>query len=369
MAAPVTNPEGSTYIDWRERYLGLVDYCAIIHWVLESAEVAAVALTAGSATAAGVGAGALGTIGVGVAWGATGPLAVAGLTIAAIGAAVAGGLAAESGMAIDAPTAADNLAEDFYKVLLQKEPFKSTTVRSIVKSCRSTPFLPVAQDSSMLTVLLLLSKYRLKNVPVIEAGKPHIRNFITQTAVVQGLKQCKGSDWFDFIAARPLSDFGLPFMSHKEVISINSDELILEAFKRMKDNQVGGLPVIEAGSGRRIIGSVSIQDIRFLLLRPRLFSDFRHLTVLNFMKSIASVDMDLTNSLATPVTCSPGARLGSVIESLASKSAHRIYVVEGDDAEVIGVVTLRDVISCFVYEPSDHFDNYFGFATKEILNQ
>ena len=69
----------------------------------------------------------------------------------------------------------------------------------------------------MLTVLLLLSKYRLRNVPVIEMGKPGVRNFITQSAVVRGLQQCKGRDWFDTIASRPLSDSGLPFMPYNEV--------------------------------------------------------------------------------------------------------------------------------------------------------
>lgn len=151
----------------------------------------------------------------------------------------------------------------------------------------------------MLTVLLLLSKYRLRNVPVIEPGKPDIINFITQSAVIQGLEGCRGRDWFDCIAARPISDLGLPFMSPDkvrvgvlnfqlpsvlrftnffsllvQVISIESNELILEAFKQMRDNQIGGLPVVE-GPTKRIVGNLSIRDVRYLLLRPELFSNFR----------------------------------------------------------------------------------------------
>lgn len=90
-------------------------------------------------------------------------------------------------------------------------------VKSIIKSYRWAPFLPVATDSSMLSVLLLLSKYRLRNVPVIEPGSPDIKNYITQSAVVQGLERCKGRDWFDIIASQPISDLGLPFMSSDEV--------------------------------------------------------------------------------------------------------------------------------------------------------
>lgn len=70
-----------------------------------------------------------------------------------------------------------------------------------------------------------------------------------------------------------------------------------------------------------------------------------------------------------PITCKLDSTLGNVIHSLASNSGHRVYVVSNDEEnEVIGVITLRDVISCFIFEPPNHFDNYFKFA-KEMLNQ
>lgn len=69
----------------------------------------------------------------------------------------------------------------------------------------------------MLTVLLLLSKYRLRNVPVIERGNPSLKNFITQSAVIHGLEKCQGRDWFDSISAHPICELGLPFMSSDEV--------------------------------------------------------------------------------------------------------------------------------------------------------
>ncbi|KAI5007831.1 hypothetical protein ZWY2020_008879 [Hordeum vulgare] len=364
-AAPVLNPEPGAPADWQGRYLGIIEYSAIILWVLDNADLAAVALSAGSATAAGVGIGAVGAVGV-AALGATGPAAVAGLTAAAVGAAVAGGLTAEKGVARDGVTAADHLGEDFYKVLLQQEPFKSTTVRTIVESYPWSPFVPVTLDSSMLAVLLLLSKYRLRNVPVIEPDKPVIKNFITQTGVVKGLQQCKGRDWFDYISALPLSDLGLPFMSLDEVITVNSDDLILEAFKCMKDNKIGGVPVVE-GPNRKLVGSVSIRDIRFLLLRPDLFSDFRHLTVLEFMKALGSTLTDSGGDVLVkpPLTCAPDASMGSVIDSIGSRITHRIYVVDGD-FEVVGVVTLRDVISCFIHEPPGFCDSYLVSAMEKL---
>ncbi|MBA0631860.1 hypothetical protein Godav_000693 [Gossypium davidsonii] len=364
LSAPVINPDAATSMNWRERYLGIIDYSAIVLWVLETAEVAAVALSASTATAVGLGAGAVGALGA-LAVGVTGPAAVAGLTVAAVGAAVAGGVAADQASGGDAPAAADNLGKEFYKVILQEEPFKSTTVKSIVKSYRWAPFIPVATDSSMLSVLLLLSKYRLRNVPVIEPGNPELQNYITQSAVVGGLEGCKGRDWFDCIAARPISDMGLPFMSSNEVISIQNDDLVLEAFRRMRDNHVGGLPVVE-GPSKKIVGNVSIRDIRHLLLKPELFSNFRQLTVEDFISTVVSTGQEI-GRVTTPITCKVDSTLGSVIQSLATKRVHRIYIV--DENEVTGVITLRDVISCFIFEPPNFFDNYFGFSVKEMLNK
>ncbi|KAF2606539.1 hypothetical protein F2Q68_00046167 [Brassica cretica] len=366
LSAPVINKDHETSLDWKERYSGIIDYSSIILWVLESAELAAIALSATSATAAGVGAGAVGALGV-AALGVTGPVAAAGLAAAAVGAAVAGGVAADRGIGKDAPTAADSLGKDFYQVILQEEPFRSTTVGTILKSFRYAPFLPVSTESSMLSVLLLLSKYRLRNVPVIKPGEPDIKNYITQSAVVHGLEGCKGRDWFDHISALPISDLGLPFMSPSEVISIDSEELILEAFKRMRDNNIGGLPVVE-GANKKVIGNISMRDIRYLLLQPEVFSNFRQLTVKTFAAKIATAG-EKYGSASLAITCRPDSTLGSVINSLASRSVHRVYVADGDEDELYGVITLRDVISCFVSEPPNYFENCLGFSVKEVLNR
>lgn len=89
---------------------------------------------------------------------------------------------------------------------------------------------------------------------------------------------------------------------------------------------------------------------------------------MDFMKTIASTTEEM-GKVIQPITCSLDSVLGSVIHTLASNAVHRIYVVADQGNEVVGVITLRDVISCFVSEPPNHFDDYFGFSVKEILNK
>ncbi|KAF9590282.1 hypothetical protein IFM89_032290 [Coptis chinensis] len=142
--------------------------------VLFNKELAAVALSAGFAIVAGPGAGAVGALGA-LAVGATGPIAVVGFTATVVDAAVASGIATEKGTRKDGPTAA---SQANHKVLRDGLLFSSLC----------------CHDNSMLSVLLLLSKYRLRSVPIIETGNPFVKNFNTQSAVVQGLQKCKGRD-------------------------------------------------------------------------------------------------------------------------------------------------------------------------------
>jgi predicted transcriptional regulator len=90
-------------------------------------------------------------------------------------------------------------------------------VVEITKSYRWAPFLPIEPDESMLTVLLLLSKFRLRSIPVVNDRDPDVKNVITQSAVIQGLSQCRGRDWFDSLAGKSLFQIGLPVMSPDQV--------------------------------------------------------------------------------------------------------------------------------------------------------
>lgn len=364
-SAPVKNARAGIDANWSERYLGIIDYGAVILWVLEQAELAAVALAVGSATVAGMGAGAVGALGA-FALGATGPVAIAGLTIAAVGAAVAGGFAVDQGICKDAPSAVDALGEEFYKVILQEEPFKSTKVSDITRSFRWTPFLPVQPEDSMLTLLQLMLKFRLRSIPVVEMEKPYINNFITQSAVVRGLLQCRGRDWFEEIAKKNLYELELSVVGPKEVVSVDATKLILEAFTLMREKQIGGLPVLE-NTNRKIIGNISLRDVQYLLLKTDLFTKHKALTVLEFMEILHSNSSASDPPRMMPaITCTKNTTLISIIETLSEKCIHRIYVID-DQSHVIGVVTLRDIISCFVTEPTDLLDDHFGGLFKYIL--
>ncbi|CAI7883594.1 unnamed protein product [Closterium sp. NIES-53] len=420
-------------VAWSDRYLGMVDYAGVMMWVLQQAGLAAATLAAGTAALTGAGVGVVGALGAAALGVGGAPLAVTGVAAAAVGAAVAGGLRERrkwgGGRGGGAAAAADSLGVEFFHMITENEPFKSATVADITRSYRWAPFLPLQPTDSMLTLLLLLSRFRMRSVPVVALGlappAPRLHNLITQSAVVRGLARCRGFDWFDVIADKPLMALGLPLVGEKEVVSVDAGALVLEAFLLMKEKGVGGVPVTE-GSDCILYANISARDVGLLLLHPDMFHSRSHLTVRDFVdrclalqaaelhvppSSLAVADLSATTSTAPTPTYATGAVSGttitttippagptsstigkagsntsdsvsgdsyttvgsmrpavscrrtdslvSVIETLAGKGIHRMYVTD-DHGRLQGVVTLRDIISRFVTEPEGYFDNFLG---------
>ncbi|CAI5516670.1 unnamed protein product [Closterium sp. Naga37s-1] len=420
-------------VAWSDRYLGMVDYAGVMMWVLQQAGLAAATLTAGTAALTGAGVGVVGALGAAALGVGGAPLAMTGVAAAAVGAAVARGLRERrklGGRGGGAAAAADSLGVDFFHMITENEPFKSATVADITRSYRWAPFLPLQPTDSMLTLLLLLSRFRMRSVPVVALAlappAPRLHNLITQSAVVRGLARCRGFDWFDVIADKPLMTLGLPLVGEKEVVSVDAGALVLEAFLLMKEKGVGGVPVTD-GPDRILYANISARDVGLLLLHPDMFHSRSHLTVRDFVdrclalqaaelhvppaSSLAAADLSATTSTTpTPTDASGGVSgttitttippastaggaigkadssasdnasgdsygtvgsmrpavscrrtdsLVSVIETLAGKGIHRMYVTD-DHGRLQGVVTLRDIISRFVTEPEGYFDNFLG---------
>ncbi len=90
-------------------------------------------------------------------------------------------------------------------------------VSEITRAYGWAPFLPIQHNDSMLTVqLLLLSKFRPHSIPVVNIDKNVVQDVITESGVILGLSQCRGSDWFDNLAGKSLHQLGLPIMMHSK---------------------------------------------------------------------------------------------------------------------------------------------------------
>ncbi|KAK4486145.1 hypothetical protein RD792_008813 [Penstemon davidsonii] len=335
LSAPVVDVNAPEDASWIDRYIGIVEFAGIVVWILHQSEK----MEGHTAF----------------------DLAMNGLedNIGPAVAAAAGGMSSPrfKSMHPDSPTAT---CGNFFETLTNSDFYKNTKVGDISGSFRWAPFLALQKANSFLTMLLLLSKYRMKSVPVVDLGEAKVDNIITQSAVIHMLEECAGLHWFESWGSKKLFELGLPLMRTSHIIKVYEDEPVLQAFKLMRQKGVGGVPVV-ASDGNKAIGNISIRDIQFLLIAPEIYKEYRSITAKNFLTAVRNYLEEHQNEsplLNHMVTCRRNETLKEVIMKLDSVKIHRIYVVD-ETGNLEGVITLRDIISKLVHEPRGYFGDFF----------
>ncbi|KAI3820672.1 hypothetical protein L1987_08220 [Smallanthus sonchifolius] len=332
LSAPVVDVDAPEDASWIDRYLGMVEFAGIVVWILHQSENNDVLDASDSFSSS-----------------------LEDSTRHVVVAAANGMSSPRYRSSQGSPKTAGN----FFELLTSSDFYKNTKVKDISGSFRWAPFLALQTSNSFLTMLLLLSKYRMKSVPVVDAGDQKIDNIITQSAVIHMLEECADQQWFKSLGSKKLCDLGLPLMGANQVIKVDEDEPVLQAFRLMRQKGVGGLPVVS--DGNKPVANISIRDIQFLLITPEIYKDYRSITAKNFVTSVKRYLED--NQKASPlvsdmITCRKEDTLKDAITKLDSKEIHRIYVVD-EEGNLEGIITLRDIISRIVHEPHGYFGDFF----------
>ncbi|CAL0330091.1 unnamed protein product [Lupinus luteus] len=329
LSAPVVNVDAPEDASWIDRYIGIVEFAGIVVWILHQSEPSTPKSPSTPTSASAIAAAANG-------------IAFA-LELEALG---LGSAATTSG--------------DFFEDLTSSELYKNTKVRDISGTFRWAPFLALERSNSFLTMLLLLSKYKMKGVPVVDLGAGRIDNIITQSAVIHMLAECAGLQWFESWGTKELSELGLPLVPPNHIIKVCEDEPVLQAFKLMRKKKVGGVPVIERG-GSKPVGNISLRDVQFLLTAPEIYHDYRTITVKDFLSAVRSYlekNQKAFPKLTEYITCKKDCTVKELIQLFDHEKINRVYVVD-DDGNLQGLITLRDVISRLVHEPRGYFGDFF----------
>ncbi|XP_044486817.1 SNF1-related protein kinase regulatory subunit gamma-1-like [Mangifera indica] len=326
LSAPVVDVNASEDASWMDRYIGIVEFAGIVVWILHQTEP---------------------------------PSPRSPNTPTAFSVAVNGRSKAVE-LENLGPESAAMTSGNFFEALTTSDLYKNTKVGDISGSFRWAPFLALQSSNSFLTMLLLLSKYKMKSIPVVDLDGGKVNNIITQSSVVHMLAECAGLQWFESWGTKKLSEIGLPVMPAKQIIKVYEDEPVLQAFKLMRTKRIGGIPVVESG-GNKAIGNISLRDAQFLLTAPEIYIDYRSITAKNFLTAVKNYlekhhnDSPLVSGM---ITCKSDCTMKELIQLLDSKKIHRIYIVD-DDGSLEGVITLRDIISRLVHEPHGYFGDFF----------
>ncbi|KAF3530592.1 hypothetical protein DY000_02040292 [Brassica cretica] len=338
LSAPVVDVDAPEDASWIDRYIGIVEFPGIVVWLLHQVSVSSNLLHETTR---------------GDLLDPTSPRSPA--------------VAGSNGVSHDfTAVILDNgdsavTSGNFFEVLTSSELYKNTKVRDISGTFRWAPFLALQKDNSFLTMLLLLSKYKMKSIPVVDLGEAKIENIITQSGVIHMLAECAGLHWFEDWGVKTLSEVGLPIMSKDHIIKIYEDEPVLQAFKLMRRKRIGGIPVVERKS-EKPVGNISLRDVHFLLTAPEIYHDYRSITTKNFLVAVRE-HLEKHGDTSAPIlsgviACTKNHTLKELILMLDAEKIHRMYVVD-DSGNLEGLITLRDIIARLVHEPPGYFGDFF----------
>ncbi|KAG8083185.1 hypothetical protein GUJ93_ZPchr0015g6818 [Zizania palustris] len=338
LSAPIRNVDAPEDASWIDKYIGIVEFAGIAMWLLYQSEAAA----------SGVAGSPVGS-----------PVAnlVSRLGSFTFRRTSSGRVETTTDQESDESA---SVGGSFFETLTASEFYKNTKVGDISGSFRWAPFLALQTSDTFLTMLLLLSKYRMKSLPVVDIGGDKIENIITQSSVVHMLAECVGLSWFESWGTKKLSELGLPLMKPYKLVKVNEDQPVLKAFQLMREKGVGGLPVMDT-NGSRAIGNISIRDVQYLLSAPNIYKDYRTITAKDFLTAVRQhlhEQHEASPLLGAVITCKKDDAIKDIILKLDSEKIHRIYVVD-DKGNTEGVITLRDIISKLVHEPRHYFGDFF----------
>ncbi|RYR29774.1 hypothetical protein Ahy_B01g054285 isoform B [Arachis hypogaea] len=192
LSAPVVNVHAPEDASWLDRYIGIIEFAGIAVWILHQSEPTT----------------------------PTSPSTPNTPTSASAIAAKANGLTFALELENLGLGSAATTSGNFFEDLISSEPYKNTKVCDISGTFRWAPFLALERSNSFLTMLLLLSKYKMKSVPVVDLGADRIDNIITQSAVIHMLAECAGLQWFESWGTKSLSEVGLPLVTPDQIIKV-----------------------------------------------------------------------------------------------------------------------------------------------------
>lgn len=224
-----------------------------------------------------------------------------------------------------------------------RNEFTTTPISNLAGSSRWIPFVPILSTDSLLEVMLLLGKYGVHRVCVVDFGASKIRNIITQSAVANMLAEHLAD--FSGLVNLTLAELEMT-TAHESLLSIKSSNTYMDALRILCSNHISAVPIVtEDGT---LTGTLSASDLRFLVGDQSQFQ---------LLHTPLSDTFDLKRPL---LTCKADDTLASVIITLAGSHVHRLYLVDSN-GHALKIISLREVIAQFVREPEDSkLSEYFA---------
>jgi len=214
--------------------------------------------------------------------------------------------------------------------------FAKESVKNVLNSSQRSTWTSVPGSTKLSEIIRILSQADAHRVAIVNSEN-QCQGLITQSQLVRFF--FKNAEKFQSIMNKKVSEI-VSGKESRKVLTVFGTDFVLEAFQKMRENHIGGLPIVDENFV--LIGQINASDIRraqvsdLTEMRDDLYSQLK--VFLNFESSS-------TKSGSVP-SAKLDDTLGFIIAQFAQRSLHRVYVID-DQTKPINVISLRDIIEQF----------------------
>ena len=222
--------------------------------------------------------------------------------------------------------------ESFRRTLRGKGPVSLKTSsrkrKGEILHVAKTSVVTMAPTTLVYDAIQMMAKEGFRRIPIADAGTKFLEGIVTATDIVNYLG---GGEKFKIIQQR----FGgnlfkainepIRLIMTKNVVSVKTSAKVGEAIRLMKENNVGGLPVVDEKN--RVRGIITERDIAGL-----------------FADKISGVRVAQLMSEKV-ITALPTTTIFEVEKTMTAQGFRRLPIIS--DNKVIGIITAMDIIRFF----------------------
>jgi len=214
--------------------------------------------------------------------------------------------------------------------------FKKSDVVSVSDLSRRDPWLPLACNADIGSLLETLSKQGAHRVPIIDPLNGELLQLITQSDVINFVSQ--NIDQFGTVVTKTLAELRL---GSSPVVSVDIDGRVKDAFRLIVEKKVSAVAVVD--STLTLIATLSVRDLRTLSGEARLLEKL-NMKIRDFLGAIVDPNIDIMNPA---ICCTVKDTLSVALSKLAATRVHRIFIVN-DSKKPVAVISLSDILGALL---------------------
>ena len=222
--------------------------------------------------------------------------------------------------------------ESFRRTLRGKGPVSLKTSsrkrKGEILHVAKTSVVTMAPTTLVYDAIQMMAKEGFRRIPIADAGTKFLEGIVTATDIVNYLG---GGEKFKIIQQRFSGNLfkainePIRLIMTKNVVSVKTSAKVGEAIRLMKENNVGGLPVVDEKN--RVRGIITERDIAGL-----------------FADKISGVRVAQLMSEKV-ITALPTTTIFEVEKTMTAQGFRRLPIIS--DNKVIGIITAMDIIRFF----------------------